>query len=195
VIKTHLGAADCPFSPEARYVYVARHPVSCFASCVDFLAQNAGAAAPATDAVERWFCSETDMWWGPWPDHVAGWWELASEHDQVLFIRFEDMKHDLEGVARRVADFLDLGPLTDGEAARIVEKCGFEYMRAHRGTFEMHPPHLLATDADLLLRGSADRHHDVPEDIRARVGSWCSERLAALDGPVHLYGDAGRERS
>ena len=31
IIKTHLPAAACPFSGDARYIYVARHPASCFA--------------------------------------------------------------------------------------------------------------------------------------------------------------------
>jgi hypothetical protein len=35
IIKTHFPADFCPFRSDARYVYVVRHPVSCFASCVD----------------------------------------------------------------------------------------------------------------------------------------------------------------
>ena len=31
IIKTHLPAQLCPASPQARYIYVARHPVSCYA--------------------------------------------------------------------------------------------------------------------------------------------------------------------
>src|SRR5262249_27083406 len=36
IIKTHLPAQLCPFNTSARYIYVARHPLSCFASCIDF---------------------------------------------------------------------------------------------------------------------------------------------------------------
>src|SRR5262245_64544046 len=62
IIKTHLPARLCPFREEARYIYVARHPVSCFASCVDFIATNVGAFAPPLSVIEEWYCSEQAMW-------------------------------------------------------------------------------------------------------------------------------------
>ncbi len=88
VIKTHLPAHACPRGDRARFVYVARHPVSCFASCVDFIATNAGAMAPSLDALEEWFAGEDTMWWGTWPAHVTGWWERAETHAGVLFVTF-----------------------------------------------------------------------------------------------------------
>lgn len=189
VIKTHLPASHCPVAPEARYVYVARHPVSCFASCADFIATNAGALAPAPEVLEAWFRSPEWMWWGPWPDHVAGWWTLAQRHENVLFVRFEDMKRDLPRVVREVATFLGVRPLADDELARVVEKCGFDYMQRHKDAFEMHPPHILAVDAELFVRGTADRHRDVPAGTRTRLLGWCGERLEAAGGPRELYAD------
>jgi aryl sulfotransferase len=184
VIKTHLPATLCPDSDEARYVYVARHPVSCFASCVDFIAANVGAMAPELDQVEEWYCDDELMWWGTWPSHVRGWWERAARGDNVLFVHFEEMKRDLPGVVRRVAGFLELEPFTEAEIDNVVRKCGFEYMREHEDTFEMHPPHLLATDAELFVKGTADRHKDVPEETRRRILSWCAERMNGSDYPL-----------
>lgn len=184
VIKTHMPVELCPYSPEARYVYVARHPASCFASCRDFLNTNMGAFAPGLDAVEAWYRSDESMWWRTWPTHVAGWLELSEERDNVLVVRFEDMKADLGAVVRRVADFLGLNPLTDQELAEVVHKCGFAYMQEHKNAFEMHPPHLLAVDAELFVKGTADRHKDVPEETRRRIMEWCGESMA--DGPAGL---------
>lgn len=190
VIKSHLPASLCPFSPEARYVYVARHPVSCFASCADFIATNVGALAPDLGAVEEWFCSEELMWWGTWPDHVKGWWERAQESDNVLFVHFEDMKRDLPGVVRQVAGFLGVEALTDAELERVVHKCGFDYMQRHKEAFEMHPPHILATDAELFVKGTADRHKDVPDEVRRRILGWCAAELSDSDFPVgQVYPD------
>jgi hypothetical protein len=183
LIKTHLPATLCPFSPEARYVYVARHPVSCFASCADFIATNVGAMAPDLGAVDEWFCSEELMWWGTWPDHVKGWWELAQANDNVLFVHFEEMKRDLPTIVRQVASFLGVQPLSDAELEDVVHKCGFEYMQAHKEAFEMHPPHILATDAELFVKGTADRHKDVPKEVRERVLGWCAAELAGSDYP------------
>ncbi len=190
VIKTHLPESLCPFSPEARYIYVARHPVSCFASCADFIATNTGAFAPSLRAVEEWFCSEELMWWGTWPAHVRGWWGRARSNDNVLFVRFEEMKADLPAVARQVADFLRIAPLAEAELANVAHKCGFDYMQRHASTFEMHPPHLLAIEAELFVKGTADRHADVPAEVRERVRRWCAAELEGSDFPLaEVYPD------
>ena len=184
IIKTHFPADVCPFHPRAKYVYVVRHPVSCFASCVDFIRANLGAFAPDLDHIRDWFCSDKDMWWGSWPHHVDGWWSMARRHDNVLFIRFEEMQRDLAGVTREVAHFLEIEVPSDGELETILAKCGFDYMRDHADSFEMQPPHLLAIDAELLVKGTADRYRDVPEGVRNEVMAWCSERLANSEFPL-----------
>jgi hypothetical protein len=184
IIKTHFPAELCPFSEKSKYVYVARHPVSCFASCADFIASNVGAFAPDLEEIGRWFISEEEMWWGTWPRHVEGWWNRAQAHDNVLFVRFEDMKGDLAGVTRRLADFLGMRPLESGELDSVVAKCGFDYMRAHAASFEMHPPNLLAIDAELFVKGTADRFRDVPASMRESIMDWCSERLESATYPL-----------
>jgi len=184
VIKTHLPEQLCPDSPEARYIYVTRHPGSCFASCVDFLAENLGPFTPPLEVIEQWFCDDARMWWGAWPDHVLGWWERAQRRPGVLWVRFEDMKGDLGDVVDRVAAFLDV-PLTDAERAQVVRKCSFEYMREHQTIFEMHPPHLIAPDPNLFVTGSARRYRDVPDAVNARIVAWSDARLAGkLPSPM-----------
>jgi hypothetical protein len=184
IIKTHFPAQLCPDAEAARYIYVARHPVSCFASCMDFVATNVGGLAPGIDAFEEWFCSPELMWWGTWPAHVTGWWERAQRRGNVLFLYFEDMKRDLPATVRQVADFLGLSPLSDAEAGAVAEKCGFAYMQRHQDMFEMHPPHLLQANAELFVRGSTDRHLDVPEEVRDRILAWCRQRLEGHAFPL-----------
>jgi len=184
IIKTHMPVSHCPWSNEAKYIYVARHPVSCFASCVDFIASNLGAMRPPLEAVEQWFTDPDQMWWGTWPDHVAGWWRQAREHDNVLFVYFEDMKEDLGDVADSVAAFLGLAPLSERERELVTAKCSFGYMRDHQEAFEMYPPHLLAIDAELFVRGSADRYRDVPEATRQWIRAWCASHPSLSDFPL-----------
>ena len=184
IIKTHLPASLCPRGDDARFIYVARHPVSCFASCVDFIATNTGAMAPPLEASEAWFRSADLMWWGTWPDHVKGWWARSRADANVLFVHFEEMKRDLAGVVRRVATFLGMAPLTDGELADVVRKCGFAYMQEHQDAFEMQPPHLLQTNAALFVSGTADRHKDVPEAMKQRISAWAAEEMRDSDYPL-----------
>lgn len=184
IIKTHLSASLCPFDTTAKYIYVARHPASCFASCMDFVATNVGGMAPSMESFEEWFRSPDLMWWGTWTDHVKGWWQRSREHDNVLFVLFEDMKKDLPRVVRQVAGFLGVPPLSDEELANVVEKCGFAYMQEHQGTFEMMPPHVLQSSARLFVSGRAERHKDVPDDVRRRVMAWAAAEMASSDFPL-----------
>lgn len=184
LIKTHLPAALCPRSERARYVYVARHPVSCFASCMDFIATNVGAMAPSLAAYEAWFRSPELMWWGTWTDHVTGWLKRSRDDGNVLFVHFEDMKKDLAAVVRRVTAVLGMNPLSDAELARVLTKCGFAYMQEHQDVFEMHPPHILQTNAELFVRGTADRHRDVPAEAKARLLEWAKGELAGTGYPL-----------
>jgi hypothetical protein len=183
IIKTHLPAQLCPSSERARYIYIARHPVSCFASCIDFILTNVGGMAPPLAAFEEWFRSQELMWWGTWPEHLKGWW-IRSRAPNVLFIYFEDMKGDLASVAKRVAEFLGVAPLDERELARVVEKCGFAYMQRHQNNFEMHPPHLLQTNAELFVSGTADRHKDVPAEVQQRILTWSAGEMAGSDFPL-----------
>lgn len=184
IIKTHLPADLCPDDPAARFIYVARHPVSCFASCVDFVTTNVGAMAPPLPAFEDWFTDPALMWWGTWSAHVKGWWDRASRNRNVLVVMFEDMKKDLPAVVRQVAAFLGVAPLSAEEVAAVVEKSGFTYMQTHQDHFEMHPPHILQVDAELFVRGTADRHRDVPADTRKRIAAWAVREMSDSSFPL-----------
>jgi hypothetical protein len=145
--------------------------------------------APALPAFEEWFTSPELMWWGTWADHAKGWWQRAREPN-VLFVRFEDMRRDLAAVVRQVAEFLGIAPLTEEELAGVIQRCSFDYMQEHQDSFEMHPPHILQTNAALFVRGTADRHKDVPDDARQRVLAWAAGALQAADpGLARAYPD------
>jgi len=185
IIKTHLPAQLCPFNTSARYIYVARHPISCFASCIDFVVTNIGRMAPDIATFENWYTSPELMWWGTWADHVKGWWDRAQKNPgNVLFVYFEDMKKDLAPIVSRVASFLGVAPLNEQELANVVHKCGFAYMQEHQDNFEMHPPHILQTNAELFVSGSADRHKDVPASVRASIARWAVREMQGSTFPL-----------
>ena len=190
IIKTHMPASLCPYDERARYVYVARHPVSCFASCIDFVDTNVGGMAPDIPAFEKWYTTSDLMWWGTWTDHVKGWWSRAQSSPNVLFVYFEDMKRDLGAVVVKVADFLGVAPLSDAELAAVVHKCSFAYMQEHQDMFEMHPPHVLQTNAELFVSGAADRYKNVPADVRGRVAAWVVKEMEGSGFPMgEVYPD------
>jgi len=177
IVKTHLPARLCPWSADARYIYVVRHPLSCLASCVDFLEASLGAWTPELDDAVEWFCSDDAMWRGGRPAHVEGWWTRASDHDNVLFVRFEEMLADLPAVAGRLASFLGLVPPTPDELATISERTRFETMRTHASSFLMAPPSLLSSAGRFFVKGTADRHEELPDEVRMRVARGCRQEL------------------
>ena len=193
IIKTHLPVQLLPFSRQARYIYVARHPVSCFASCIDFVDTNVGGMSPELPAFVEWFTSPDLMWWGTWTDHVKGWWDRAEAERNVLFVYFEDMKRDLAATVRNVASFLGVAPLNPDELAAVVHKCSFAYMQEHQDNFEMHPPHILQTNAELFVSGTADRYKNVPPAIRAEVADWVTKEMEGSGFPLlERYADLRR---
>ena len=84
IIKTHLPLALCPQDRRAKYIYVARHPLTCFASCVDFVRGNLQGFAPDWPEFARWFQSDELMWWGTWVRHVGHWQRHAETETNVL---------------------------------------------------------------------------------------------------------------
>ncbi len=186
IIKCHLPTELCPYSPAAKYIYVARHPVSCFASIVDFNRSMLGPFLPPIGTMAEWFCSER-MYWRPWPAHVAGWWQWAATRDNVLFIHFEDMKRDFGAVLDRVAQFLGC-TLTAEERALVAGHCSFAYMKDHEEFFEMAPPTMFSVaGGEFLASGGAARHDDVTPDVRRRIEAYCRASLAGTSYPAGRF--------
>ena len=184
IIKTHLPAALCPYNKAARYIYVLRHPVSCFASCVDFVRTGLGPIAPNREGLLDWFCSE-DMWWGPWPDHAEGWWQWR-DRENVLFLHYEEMKQDLAATVLQVSDFLSLD-LDESERASVSERSGYQWMKDREDWFEMHPPNLFSTAGAFFNSGARDRYKDASEQETERIHGFCRQRLADCSYPLARF--------
>jgi hypothetical protein len=192
IVKTHLPTLLCPYASRAKYIYVARHPVRCFASIVDFNRTLLGPLTPDVAALAEWFCSER-MYWLPWPRHVDGWWRWAQQRDNLLFVHFEQMVSDFVSVRDAVARFLGY-VLSDEEKARIDERCSLRYMTAHESSFEMAVPTMFSVGSGRFMRGPGaggePRDAGVPPAVRARILAYCREALAGNEYPAaRFYAD------
>ncbi|EEC10931.1 sulfotransferase, putative [Ixodes scapularis] len=106
LLKTHLPFNLVPKSSEAKYIYMCRNPkdtcVSYFYhtrrfSCYDF--QN-GKFEVFFDVFMN---GDTD--YGDYFDHVLSWYEHRNDAN-VLFINYEEMKHDPKTSVLKIAEFL-----------------------------------------------------------------------------------------
>jgi len=186
IVKTHHDSTLCPYSEDARYVYATRHPVSCFASFVDFVRMLSGPLSWTLPELVEMFCSD-EMYWTPWPDHVDGWWRRAQERSNVLFLHYEDMLDDLGGAVSQVASLLEVS-LTPHEHAEVVRKSGYDYMKANEEVFEMSPPSYFSVLGGRFFEsGKRARHQDVGPAERERIAAFCRERLAGASYPLARF--------
>ncbi|MGH9385404.1 MAG: sulfotransferase domain-containing protein [Vicinamibacterales bacterium] len=186
IIKCHLPTELCPYSEQAKYIYVARHPVSCFASIVDFNRSMLGPLLPPVATLASWFCSDR-MYWLPWPRHVDGWWEWAERRDNVLFVHFEEMKSNFVAVCDRVAAFLGCS-LSADEKRRVEERSSFQYMKNREEMFEMAPPTMFSVARGVFMAsGKASRHEDVTAAIRLRIVDYCQQALSGREYPARRF--------
>ena len=128
------------------------------------------------------------MWWMSWPDHVESWWKRSQQHDNVLFVHYEELKQDLPGMVTKIAEFLNT-PLSDDEHKKVVHKAGFEYMKEHEYYFEMFAPNVFSVSNDIrfMQSGALNRHEDTDAIERERINEFCRERLANASYPLATY--------
>lgn len=186
ILKTHLPASLCPISRQARYIYVLRHPVACFASTVDFVRMLYGPLSYTSSEFADWFCGER-MWWGTWPEHAAGWWRQAETADNVLFLHYEEMLADLPATVSRVASFLEVD-LSNEEHLDVVHKSSYGYMKEREEHFEMAPPNFFSVGEGTFFKsGKASRDRGVNDADRSRIIAFCSQQLSGSGYPVERF--------
>ena len=134
VIKTHRELAKVPYSPDARYVCVVRDPKDTFVSAYHFMrAEFMGPMTPSVPNFLEYFLSPVFQFC-PWAEFVAGYWGIR-DRDNVLFLTYEEMKKDLRGTVRRIAEFLRVA-LSESEVDAVVERSSFAYMKKIEHKFE-----------------------------------------------------------
>jgi aryl sulfotransferase len=156
-IKTHTPLDGLPFDPQVTYLHVARDPRDVAASWDNhmanmdlgkFVAVRVAAVgvgdleeigftgpppAPPDDAVERfWLWMDGDdgtrgiSGLQALVHHAATFWERRDDPNVALF-HYHDLRTDLAGQMRRLADVLGVEPPTD----ELVEAATFESMKSH----------------------------------------------------------------
>jgi len=163
LIKTHLPLARCPWSAEAKYVYVARNPFDC---AVSFFHHTRGfvrhydfAAGTWDTFFECFLAGEVDF--GDYFDNLASWLRVRYEPN-VLLLTYERMLADPAAAVASLAEFVG-GPAADvardeQRLAGIVRDSSFGEMRRNQA------------------RWSSQRPEGMPEFVRKGiVGDWASQ--------------------
>lgn len=71
---------------------------------------------------------EAEHWPTRWSDHVDGWMKASDSRDNILVVRFEDLKEDSARELRRMISFIGKEPMSDARIQRATEASSFENM-------------------------------------------------------------------
>ncbi|KAH6919869.1 hypothetical protein HPB50_029143 [Hyalomma asiaticum] len=106
-IKTHLPFEKNPYSPQAKYIYVARNPFDCCASYYMHM-KNMPLSRPESASFDAFFDAflKGKVLYGDYFDHLLTWYDHRNDPN-VLFITYEDVKTDPGTSTIRIAEFVD----------------------------------------------------------------------------------------
>lgn len=147
ILKTHLPVDALVFSPRAKYIYIGRdgrdvvwsfynHHVNANEGWYSALNDTPGRVGPPIgpplddvhDYWRDWMAKDGFPIWPFW-ENVRTWWAIR-DLPNVMLIHFSDLKKDMPGGMRRIADFLDI-EIDETRWDDIVKYCSFDWMKAN----------------------------------------------------------------
>ncbi|KAM6567970.1 hypothetical protein CsatA_027098 [Cannabis sativa] len=155
LVSTHMPytslSDSIKYRSKSRIVYISRNPLDVIVSYWHFVnnlsERNHDINKCTIEDFVDIFCSGTNNF-GPYWDHVLGFWRASLENpEKVLFLKYEEMKEDSIGQAKRIAKFIGL-PFTqeeennNGVMDQILEMCSFNKLKDlnvnKQGKFKPH---------------------------------------------------------
>ena len=145
MIKTHLPLDALVYSPKAKYLYIARdgrdvlwslynHHSNANQAWYDALNDTPDRVGPPIERPgadvrhywREWLNGDGYPFWSFW-QNIRTWWQIR-ELPNVMFFHFNDLKSDMPGQMRRMAEFLDI-PVDETQWKNILEYCSFDWMK------------------------------------------------------------------
>lgn len=190
VIKTHLPATAVPLVDDATYLAVFRDPCDVCVSAYHFVGGIINGVMRFDPTPAQWVdhfaspqCSV-----GSWPEHTATWWEACKTAGRHAFF-FEDMKRDLPGAVRRVAELTGV-EADDALIDTVVERSGFAYMKAHEPQFAPLAPVIRGERTRMMRSGKSGASGELLTAAQqAQIRDYCRAELERLgsDFPFERY--------
>ncbi len=144
-VKTHLPVNALVFSPQVKYIYIARdgrdivwslynHHVNANSAWYQALNDTLGRVGPPIEKPPEsirqyyhdWLDKDGHPFWPFW-ENIKSWWDIRHLPN-VLLMHFATLKADMPGQIRRIAEFLKI-PIDETNWDAILEHCSFDYMK------------------------------------------------------------------
>jgi len=117
-----------PNTTPCKYIYVARNPKDVVVSKFHFLTSYKEFPPVSWEYFFTCF-TDGEIPYGSWFDHVLGWWRHRDDNN-VLFVKYEDLKKDLPGAVKQIGKFLGYD-LSQKVVDEIAVKTSFESMKTN----------------------------------------------------------------
>ena len=205
VMKTHTAADGIPWFDDAKYIVVGRDGRDVFMSMCNHLQRmkmiaqmNEKALADGVPPMPE-FDGDFHAFFPTWLGqddilfHIIETYWQRREQPNVLLAHFADLKSDLEGEIRRIAEFLDI-EIEEALWPAVVERCTFDGMRGRGDEIGDFSQGFEDGIEGFLFKGTNGRWRDVltDEEVAAyerRVADSLPEPAARwLEGGRHALG-------
>lgn len=198
-VKTHLPVDALLYSPKAKYIYIARdgrdvvwslfnHHHNANDVWYDIMNNTPGRVGPPIekpgDDIVEYFREWLDKDGFPFPwsffGNIKSWWDIRHLPNMKL-IHFEQLKRDMEGEIRDIAQFLDI-EIDEEKWPLIVKHCSFDYMKKNATDSTPLGGVWIEGGAETFVnKGVNGRWRDIlPKELSDRYEQTAIERL----GPV-----------
>ena len=146
-LKTHLPLDALVFSEKAKYIYIGRdgrdvvwslynHHLNANEAWYEALNDTPGRVGPPIEPppssivqyYNDWLENDGFPFWPFW-ENVRSWWAIR-DLPNVHFIHFTNLKEDMPGEIRQIAEFIE-SPIDESNWEKILRHCSFDYMKAH----------------------------------------------------------------
>ncbi|CAN0896888.1 Cytosolic sulfotransferase 5 [Linum grandiflorum] len=135
LFNTHMPYSYLPESVKqnCKLVYITRDPKDTLVSQWHFFnkAHRANQEPLKIETAAEIFCSGP-MSYGPYWEHVLEYWEASQRSpDKVMFLKYEDLRHDPKVQVRKLAFFLGkpFGDDDDEEVEKVIWRSSFDRLK------------------------------------------------------------------
>ncbi|KAM1025661.1 hypothetical protein ACFX13_039474 [Malus domestica] len=177
----------------SKFVYVCRNPKDVFISLWKFgskvKAVNTGLAPFSLEEAFELFCRGVCPY-GPYWDHVLGFWKASLEMpEQVLFLKYEDLRKEPSANVKRLAEFLGQ-PFSKEEESKgvvqqIIKLCSFENLssleinKTSRTQQYFVKANIVVENSDFFRKGQVgDWKNFFTDDMTKRMDQIIDERFS-----------------
>ena len=206
-MKSHAPADTLDIQPQVKYLFLARdardviwswyrhlhHHNELFYSSLNDLPNRVGPplekpSGTVREFFHQWMEEDGLYDWSYW-DHIQSWWDLRHLPN-VKLVHFNNLKADMPGEIRRMAEFLEI-EIDEDRWDDIVEHCTFDYMKNNASALsEIFEQFFEGGLQNFVYKGTNKRWADtLTDDEIAQYEARQSEKLTPDCAHWHMTGE------